>query len=217
MATAFTMLRKLHATDARDGVVALIVERNGRIVSWGRKNPEVPCWHGETSAIMGLKGRIPPGSTVYSTLKPCKMCAGMIQDASGGDAKVFWGQDDPGSLAADTALDISRKGMLMDGNKTQVGARAILLQDRDVKTPMSQKLGSSFQAQKGRGEKSTIDYIVTPEAATIVKQAEAFLKAKHTKYGVEAPEHFNENTAFVVRYLMTFLQQLGLQPESLGV
>src|SRR5690348_11136335 len=30
-------------------------------LSWGRKNPAVPCWHGETSAIMGLGGKIPAG------------------------------------------------------------------------------------------------------------------------------------------------------------
>ena len=37
---------------------------------------------------------------MYSTLKPCAMCAGVISDASGGNAKVFWGQDDPGKMAA---------------------------------------------------------------------------------------------------------------------
>lgn len=216
MATAFTMLRKLHGTDARDGVVALVVERNGRIISWGRKNPAVPCWHGETSAIMRLGGRIPPGSAVYSTLKPCRMCAGMIHDASGGDAKVFWGQDDPGSMAADTELERTRKGFLLDGNKVHDGARAILLQERDAKVSMASKLGGAFDAQKAGGKKSTIDYIVTPEAATIIRQAEAFLKSKHTKYAVNAPENFNENVAFVTRYLLSFLQQLGLPTEGLG-
>ena len=81
LSTAFTILRKLHGANSRDGVVALIVEKNGRIISWGRKNPEVPCWHGETSAIMGLGGKIPAGSCVYSTLKPCNMCAGMINNS----------------------------------------------------------------------------------------------------------------------------------------
>jgi tRNA(Arg) A34 adenosine deaminase TadA len=128
LATAFTILHKLHAPSSRDGVVALIVEKNGRIISWGRKNSDVSCWHGETSAIMALGGRIPAGSCVYSTLKPCNMCAGTINDASGGNAKVLWGQDDPGSMAADTKLDQTRMGRLLDGNKTQAGARAILLE-----------------------------------------------------------------------------------------
>lgn len=218
LATAFTILRKLHGADSRDGVVALVVEKNGRIIGWGRKNPAIPCWHGETSAIMGLGGRIPAGSCVYSTLKPCKMCGGIIHDASGGNAKVFWGQDDPGSMAASTKLDETGTGRLLDGNKAQNGARAILLKDAENKTatPMSQKLGQSFAAQKGDGAKSTIDYIVTDEAAVIVKEAEKFLKAKQQKYGT-APKDFNENTAFVVRYLTEFMGKLGLQPENLGV
>jgi len=108
LATAFTILHKLHAPSSRDGIVALIVEKNGRIISWGRKNPDVTCWHGETSAIIALGGTIPAGSSVYSTLKPCNMCAGTINDASAGNAKVFWGQDDPGSMAADTKLEQTR-------------------------------------------------------------------------------------------------------------
>jgi tRNA(Arg) A34 adenosine deaminase TadA len=214
MATAFTILRKLHGANSRDGVVALIVEKNGRIISWGRKNPAIPCWHGETSAVMGLGGKIPAGSCVYSTLKPCNMCAGMINDVSGGNAKVFWGQDDPGKMALDTKLEQTKMGRLLDGNKAQNGARAILL--RDTKKPMSQQLDENFTAQKRGGEKSTIDYIVTDEAAIIVKEAEKFLKAKQQKYGM-APTDFNENTAFVVRYLTEFMGKLGLQPENLGV
>jgi tRNA(Arg) A34 adenosine deaminase TadA len=220
LATAFTILRKLHDSSLRDGVVALVVEKGGRIISWGRKNPAVPCWHGETSAIMGLGGQIPAGCCIYSTLKPCQMCAGMIHDASGGNAKVFWGQDDPTSMAANTKLDETRMGRLLDGNKTQTGARAILLAASKSKTtqPMSQQLGTSFTAQKKKpgGTPSTIDYIVTDEAAVIIKEAEKFLKAKQEKYG-KAPTDFNENTAFVVRYLTEFMGQLGLRPENLGV
>ena len=218
LATAFTILHKLHALASRDGVVALIVDRNGRIISWGRKNPEVTCWHGETSAIMALGGTIPAGSCVYSTLKPCNMCAGIISDASAENAKVLWGQDDPGSMAADTKLEKTRMGRLLDGNKTQAGARAILLEDAQSQrtNPMATALGKSFEAQKRTGKKSTIDYIVTDEAAVIVREAEKVLKAKQEKYG-KAPTDFNENTAFVVRYLTAFLTQLGIRPENLGV
>lgn len=167
---------------------------------------------------MALGGTIPAGSCVYSTLKPCNMCAGTINDASGGNAKVFWGQDDPGSMAGDTKLDKTRMGRLLDGNKTQTGARAILLEDADKQKtrPMATALGTSFDAQKRAGKKSTIDYIVTDEAAIIVKEAEKVLKAKQEKYG-KAPTDFNENTAFVVRYLTEFLTKLGVRPENLGV
>ena len=218
MATAFVILRKLHS-DQRDGVVALVVDKGGRIISWGRKNPAVPCWHGETSAIMALKGEIPPGSSIYSTLKPCNMCAGLIHDASGGDAKVFWGQDDPGSMAANTILQQTRKGKVLDGNKSQSAARGILLGAKpqankpDSRQAMATRLKSNFAAQS---MPSTIDYIVTDSAATIIKEAERVLKSKHDKY-LGGPDKFNENTAFVVRYLTDFMAQLGLSVENLGV
>jgi hypothetical protein len=146
------------------------------------------------------------------------MCAGTINDASGGNAKVFWGQDDPGSMAVDTKLDQTRMGRLLDGNKTQAGARAILVEDAkgDKTNPMATALEKSFDAQKKGGKKSTIDYIVTPEAEIIVREAEKFLKAKQDKYG-KAPTDFNENTAFVVRYLTEFLGKLGVRAENLGV
>jgi len=218
LATAYVILRKLHAAQ-RDGVVALIVDKGGRIVSWGRKNPDVPCWHGETSAIMGLGGKIPKGSSVYSTLKPCNMCAGLIHDASGGDAKVFWGQDDPGSMAADTILEKEKTGHVLDGNKSHDGARGILLGKKtdtaDNRKPMATTLGTNFDSQKKVGKKSTIDYIVTDSAATLIRESERVLKSKYDKYQA-APDAFNENTAFVVRYLTDFLAQLGLKPEDLG-
>jgi hypothetical protein len=81
---------------------------------------------------------------------------------------------------------------------------------------MATPLGKSFDAPKKGGKKSTIDYIVTPEAEIIVREAEKFLKAKQDKYG-KAPTDFNENTAFVVRYLTEFLGKLGVRAENLGV
>ena len=121
-------------------------------------------------------------------------------------------------VVADTKLDQTRMGRLLDGNKTQAGARAILLEDAkgDKTNPMATALEKSFDAQKKGGKKSTIDYIVTPEAEIIVREAEKFLKAKQDKYG-RAPTDFNENTAFVVGYLTEFLGKLRVHPENLGV
>ena len=48
------------------------------------------------------------------------------------------------------------------------------------------------------------------------REAEKVLKAKQDKYG-KAPTDFNENTAFVVRYLTEFLAKLGIRPENLGL
>lgn len=218
LATAYAILNHGHVTE-RDGVVALIVGKDGRILSWGRKNPNVPCWHGETSAIMGLGGKIPAGSAVYSTLKPCNMCSGLIWEASKGNAKVYWGQDDPGDAAKDTKLDTEKCGFLLDGNKTHssplyLGPKPA---DNGARPAVATTLGQGFDAQKGTGKKSTIDYILTDPARDIVKGVESMLQQKYNKYhGTNVPTHFNENTEFVVRYLIGFLDSLNIKFATLG-
>lgn len=215
MAAAFTLLRKKHGAGDKDGVVALVVDGSGNIVSWGQKNPDVPCWHGETSAIMRLGGRLPGKCCIYSTLKPCHMCASLIHQMSGGNAKVFWGQNDPAKAAAKTDLDTSRMGRILDGNKPHAeGAKAVLIGAR--KEVMSTKVGSAFKAQKKTGEKSTIDYITTPAAADFLKQAEAALVDKYKKYQKPESEFGNENTRRVADYLIRFLRDtVKVAPEGL--
>lgn len=216
MAAAFTILRKRGGE--RTGVVALIVDKQGRIISWGMKNDV--HWHGETAAVMQLFGKIPAGSVVYTTLKPCNMCAGLIADASGGDIQVYWGQHDPADAAKGTALDQSRCGHLLDGNKFNGGARAILIGakpksgDRDERKEMGRQLGDKFDAWKRRKDNaSTIDFIVTEEASKITLAVESMLVNKFKKY--EGSTGGNENTARVINYLVEFLRNLGVAPDAL--
>jgi tRNA(Arg) A34 adenosine deaminase TadA len=218
MMAAFTILRKM-STDKRDGVVALVVDKEGRIISWGRKNPKVSCWHGETSAIMRLNGKIPAGCCVFSTLKPCHMCSSLIYQASGGTVQVYWGEDDPGAAAQGTMLDEHRVGAALDGNKP--GGLAPYPITMNVKGPpgaigprdtMANTLKNSFNAS---GERSTIDHITTsPEAADFIKEIEVGLKNKINKYASGGGK--NENTKRVVEYLVNFLKLLKLNPDDLG-
>jgi tRNA(Arg) A34 adenosine deaminase TadA len=222
MMAAFTLLDKLQE-GRRDGVVALVVDRKGRIISWGRKNPSVPCWHGETSALMRLGGTLPDGCCVFSTLKPCNMCAGLIYQASEGKVKVFWGQNDPGLAAEQTVLETEKKGYLLDGNKSHLGVRAILLgvkpkpEESDKRPVMATKLATQFESQKETGEKSTISYIMKPEARKFVKDAEVELKKKYEKYQNTKPDgKVNANTRSVTLYLIKWLEQLGVSATDLG-
>jgi tRNA(Arg) A34 adenosine deaminase TadA len=220
LATAFTILRKRHEANTQDGVVALVVDKEGKIISWGMKNPNVPCWHGESSAIMRLNGQLPAGCCIFSTLKPCAMCAALIHQASNGTAKAFCGQDDPGGAAVNTVLDKERKGFILDGNKAHNGARGILLGDKPAEGPdsrevMSSKLKSKFEAQRATGAKSTIDYITSPAASDLIKAAEVGLKNKFQKYQADNSKG-NPYTRAVITYLVHFLQSLGLTVENLG-
>lgn len=207
MAAAFTLLRHKHTSGDRDGVVALVVDKTGNIISWGQKNPGVTCWHGETSAILRLGGTLPAGCCIYSTLKPCLMCSGLIYSASKGTAKVFWGQHDPGRSAEGTVLDSQKKGQVLDGHKDHKNvARALIVGNN--KSSLAKTLQTSFERQqyKPSGERSTIDYITTDATKNFLIQAQDALVNKFNKYNKpDAPEG-NKNTQQVVNYLIRFLR-----------
>lgn len=92
-------------------VAALIVDRNGTILSWAVNASAVnKTRHAEINAAQALLARaakgIPIGARVYSTLKPCRMCAGAIWQAAERPASisVVYAEDD-GVLAQGTVLD----------------------------------------------------------------------------------------------------------------
>jgi tRNA(Arg) A34 adenosine deaminase TadA len=64
--------------------------------------------HAEMNLIANLPDqKIPPGARLFTTLKPCKMCAGMIHDSAADLAslRVIFAEDDPGTHGRNTALD----------------------------------------------------------------------------------------------------------------
>jgi len=66
--------------------------------------------HAEINLIQSFQskqgGKLPPGSRIYTTLKPCKMCAGMIWTAAEDirSLRVYFSEDDPGPSAKFTVL-----------------------------------------------------------------------------------------------------------------
>jgi tRNA(Arg) A34 adenosine deaminase TadA len=126
MAAAFRILRAKQTPGGREGVAAILVDATGKILSWGLKNPAHPALHGETTALLGHGGNLPANVRMYTTLKPCKMCAGWITTLSGGGHVVFYGQNDPTSAAQNTDLDIGRRGTLLSGKRHVHGVRGIV-------------------------------------------------------------------------------------------
>lgn len=79
-------------------IACVIVDGNGRIIGWGRNhNATNATLHGEVMAILNYQlldgGPLPEGSRIYTTLKPCYMCAGTLVTAAPG-CTVVSGQDD---------------------------------------------------------------------------------------------------------------------------
>jgi tRNA(Arg) A34 adenosine deaminase TadA len=100
--------------DARSDkpVAALLVDGDGTLLGWatntGARNPTS---HAEVNLVeqwlAQARRPLPRGCRVYSTLKPCKMCAGLLWDSAADafEQTVFYGDDDPGRYARETVLD----------------------------------------------------------------------------------------------------------------
>lgn len=116
MMAAYALVSKRFESSKTPGhnIGAILVDSNGHILSWGLNTRwDHPTWHAEVNMLQSYFKRnknapsIPAGARIYTTLKPCAMCAGMIHEAAAnvGGIKVYYGQADTGSHATNTALD----------------------------------------------------------------------------------------------------------------
>lgn len=100
----------LHDFD-RD-IAALLLDSSGKVLSYGiNSNSKNKTLHAEVNLLQRLfrefKSKIPKGAVLYSTHKPCKMCAGMIYHWSEDplSVKVYYSVEETGALSRHTVLD----------------------------------------------------------------------------------------------------------------
>ncbi|WP_076999001.1 Bd3614 family nucleic acid deaminase [Variovorax sp. KK3] len=85
---------------ANASVVALVANERGLIVAMGKKSHgEHGCGHAEVRALLSIKGLVPGRAMLFSTLKPCNMCAGLIRAVFSGNCKQYWARSDPSAGA----------------------------------------------------------------------------------------------------------------------
>ncbi|WP_413582798.1 Bd3614 family nucleic acid deaminase [Bdellovibrio sp. HCB288] len=94
------------------GIAAILISAQGEILSFGiNSNSKNKTLHAEVNMVQRYfreTGRkLPAGSVVYSTHKPCKMCAGMIYNWSESteQLKVIYGIEESGGMSNHTVLD----------------------------------------------------------------------------------------------------------------
>jgi tRNA(Arg) A34 adenosine deaminase TadA len=114
-------------------VAALVVNAGGLVIALGTKaHGEGGCGHAEVKALFSIKGQVPDRCMLFSTLKPCTMCAGLIQALFSGNCKQYWARGDP-SNGADyknvTALSLPSGLASSQSEKDRVHVRQIKLQD----------------------------------------------------------------------------------------
>lgn len=95
------------------GIAALMFGADGGLLGFGlNSNSKNKTLHAEVNMVQRYfqetGSLLPKGTRIYSTHKPCKMCAGMIFD-SAEDPKslqVFYGVEEVGRLSVQTVLDL---------------------------------------------------------------------------------------------------------------
>lgn len=100
----------LHEFDR--SIAAILVSPENKVLSYGlNSNSKNKTLHAEINLLQRYyrehNKQIPPGSTLYCTHKPCKMCAGMIyhwsQDPM--SLKIYYSIEEMGGLSKYTVLD----------------------------------------------------------------------------------------------------------------
>jgi len=71
LTTAVELARRCPPSDTAFSVGALVVGPDGAVLAEGWSRRDDPTVHAEEAALADLHGKVPPGTTVYSSLEPC--------------------------------------------------------------------------------------------------------------------------------------------------
>ncbi|KHD88739.1 MAG: hypothetical protein OM95_07465 [Bdellovibrio sp. ArHS] len=98
--------------DFNRDIAVVLVDANGRYLGFGvNSNSKNKTRHAEVNLLQNLyragQTKIPANAILFSTHKPCKMCAGMIYHWSEDPAslRVYYSVEEKGSLSRETILD----------------------------------------------------------------------------------------------------------------
>lgn len=101
--------------DYNRAIVAILADQQGRIISAvGNNNYKNKTLHAEICLMQDYitqhEKPVPPGSIIYSSLKPCKMCSdAILRYCKSTQVQVYFLKDDPGPLAKQTSLEKTGK------------------------------------------------------------------------------------------------------------
>ncbi len=200
---------------------AILVNPEGQILGWGRNEmKDNYTFHAELNAVQSYFHRtgapIPDDSRLYTTLKPCAMCAGMLSACTETDQriKVYYGQNDPGDHAKNTALD-KYPGMLAQlgtGGVKPLKTYASKFY-RDEKERKSPDLAGTLAAERiraiGEGTYALTNFLDQPAALELMRDARDALFRKGLKYTYRTIG--KANVRKVLLQLQPFLVSCGIR------
>ncbi|HEX5869744.1 MAG TPA: Bd3614 family nucleic acid deaminase, partial [Longimicrobium sp.] len=154
------------------------------------------------------------GARLYTTLKPCRMCAGMIQHAGQGKLDVLYGQGDPGGDAQNTVLDGSGRLHALDGsNPTIKPVRTILMGADGIygKANLLQELEQERERKKAKGTIATT--LALQGSRERMRGAVRALELKMFNYS--DPGHGKANVRRALDHIDPFLKRHGAHPDQI--
>lgn len=153
MMTAFALVthRFVHESSNDANIGAILVSPTGTITAWALNTKEFnSTFHAEVNLMQSVFFNNSSvlskldGFRIYTTLKPCRMCAAMIHHVSDGAISVIYGQEDNSEDATGTDLD--------KGSKQWLLKESINVGTESKHISMQEKLHEHRNATKGEGK-----------------------------------------------------------------
>lgn len=197
---------------------AVLVSRTGSILAWSLNTKEFnSTMHAEVNLLQSYYLLTAEadlrGTRLYTTLKPCRMCAGMIAYYGRGEIEVFYGQNDAGEDAQGTALDGSHRLHALDGSAPDFkGVKA--LQPSTATGSLAGLLEAERERTKAQGTIATTLGLRGSEV--LMRSAVRTMGAKLAKYQTPHAVDLNDNVARVLRHVEPFLVSLGAAPRQIA-
>jgi tRNA(Arg) A34 adenosine deaminase TadA len=229
-----TSNRALTGVGSGQRIGAVLVSKHGELLAWGVNTHNTEgnlTYHAEVNMLQSYQelcgdnfNGLPEDCRIYTTLKPCKMCAGMIVKCAAGKFKVFYDQHDPGGLASSTALDA------LKDHQSQLYTGGSVLDIKGVETdqnkgrslpPMGSQLQDKYRQvreskKKESDEKRITEFLTNdPLATQLFGNAVASLRDKLKKHGISPPNSnvtktLNPVVTDALRHLDGFLRLKGV-------
>ena len=187
-------------------IAAVLATHEGQVlaVSYNQKNINV-TFHAEVNLVQAAVKRFPQEDFhqqalfIYTTLKPCKMCASMIACVFP-NSKVIYGQNDPGNHAKDIMRPAGGVCSLHELN-----AKPLYAYDGTPLLPNSQKIGDISQLLSSN-EVSVTKNLNKDSSATNMFRAGQSIDRKLEKYNkrMEAKQS-HPKVAAILRHLQPIM------------
>lgn len=215
MMTAFALVtnRFVRETSANANIGAILVAPTGTIVAWALNAKENnSTFHAEVNLLQALHHHSPrllsdlQGYRLYTTLKPCKMCAAMIRHVGKGAISVIYGQDDTGDDARGTALDSKQQQWLL--------TQTIDIGDSSQSVSMQAKLHTTREATKSHGNMSQT--LATDEARNLMLMSSTTSLDRELRATKALGKEGDKGVLRVYRHIKDFLKVSNVSPKQIA-